>query len=323
MTFSTDLSPASIPSLAPATVRGEGPWKLFWERLRQDRVAMAALIVIGLMVVIAAVGGPLAASITGHPVNQPYTNTMLDEYGIPKGPTGSFLFGADSAGRDLFVRVMYGARTSLIVGIGASTIAIAFGVAVGVLAGFLGGGVDTLLSRLIDVTLSLPQILVAVGIVAAVGLSKDGAMWGLLQPGLPVVIAAIAFFSWAYIARVIRSIALSIREMPFVEAATAVGAGRRRIVVSEVLPNLAGPIIVYWTLLIPTSILFEAALDYLGLGVPTTTASWGATLAEGNSLYNVAWWIIVCPGVFLLLTTLAFNLLGDGLRDALDIRTER
>jgi peptide/nickel transport system permease protein len=218
---------------------------------------------------------------------------------------------------------MYGARTSLIVGIGASAIAVFIGLIVGMVAGFYGGWVDTALSRTADVMLSLPQILIAVGVVAACSLSKNGCLGGLLQPGLPIVIVVISFFSWSYIARIVRGYTLSLREKEFVESARALGAGNTRILVSEILPNLIGPLVVYSTLLIPTNILFEAALSFLGLGVPVTTSSWGSTLADATNLYDVAWWLMVFPGGFLILTTLAFNLLGDGLRDAFDVRSDR
>jgi ABC-type dipeptide/oligopeptide/nickel transport system permease subunit len=286
-------------------------------------VAVAGGVIVCVLILLALVGGPLAARITGHPQNQEYSSTMEDQFGIPKGPNSQFWFGADAEGRDLFVRVMYGARTSLIVGIGASAIAVLIGLTVGLLAGFFGGWIDAALSRTADVILSLPQILIAVGIVAACSLGKNGCVGGLLQPGLPIVITVIAFFSWSYIARIVRGYTLSLREKEFVESARALGAGNVRILLSEIVPNLIGPLLVYTTLLIPTNILFEAALSFLGLGVPVTTSSWGSTLADATQYYDVAWWLMVFPGGLLILTTLAFNLLGDGLRDAFDVRTER
>ena len=305
------------------TISRKSPSRLFWDRFRQDKVAVAGGVVVGILILIGIFGGPLATRITGHSQNQPYSDTMEDQFGIPKGPNKQFWFGADAAGRDLFVRVMYGARTSLIVGIGATAIAVLIGLIVGMVAGFYGGWVDTLLSRTADVMLSLPQILIAVGVVAACSLSKNGCLGGLLQPGLPIVIVVISFFSWSYIARIVRGYTLSLREKEFVESARALGAGNTRILVSEILPNLIGPLVVYSTLLIPTNILFEAALSFLGLGVPVTTSSWGSTLADATNLYDVAWWLMVFPGGFLILTTLAFNLLGDGLRDAFDVRSDR
>jgi ABC-type dipeptide/oligopeptide/nickel transport system permease subunit len=315
-------SGGAIALQQPISVTRKSPSRLFWERFRQDRAALAGGVVIAVLLLIAVFGGPLAADVTGHGQNATY-ESMLDDYGVPKGPNGSFWFGADSAGRDLFVRTMYGARTSLFVGVVASGAALTIGLVVGLLAGFFGGVIDTVLSRTADVLLAVPQILIAVGVVAACSTSKQGCLGGLIQPGLTVVIVVITVFSWSYIARIVRGYTLSLREKEFVEAARSLGAGNVRILATELLPNLIGPLIVYATLLVPTNILFEAALSYLGLGVPPNEASWGSILNEASGLYDVAWWLMLFPGAFLILTTLAFNLLGDGLRDAFDVRSER
>jgi peptide/nickel transport system permease protein len=220
---------------------------------------------------------------------------------------------------------MYGTRTALEVGLAATALSVLIGLAVGLAAGYFGGIIDTALSRIADVMLALPQLVIAVGIVAACSTSKQGCLGGLIQPGIPIVIAVITIFSWSYIARLIRGYTISLREKDFVEAARSVGAGNWRILLSEILPNLVGPLIVYATLLIPTNILFEAALTFLGLGVPPSTSSWGQTLSEASNggLYQTAWWMVVFPGMALVITTLAFNLLGDGLSDALDVRADR
>jgi peptide/nickel transport system permease protein len=309
-------------ALQPVAVVRKTPRRLFWERLRQDKAALAGAVVIGLLVLIAIFGGPLAASISGHSKDATF-DSMTDAYGVPKGPNSSFWFGADAEGRDLFVRTMYGARISLFVGVVASGLAVLIGLVVGLFAGFFGGWTDTVLSRFADVLLAVPQILIAVGIVAACSTTKDGCIGGLVQPGLPVVILVITIFSWSYIARIVRGYTLSLREKEFVESARAAGASNVRIIRTEILPNLVGPLIVYSTLLIPTNILFEAALSYLGLGVPSTQPSWGSILNDASQLYDVAWWLMLFPGGFLIITTLAFNLLGDGLRDAFDVRSER
>jgi peptide/nickel transport system permease protein len=314
------LSPSGAIALSQVGVARKSPSRLFWERFSQDKVAIGGGVVLILLALIAVFGGPLAAHITGHPENAVYSS-MTDEYGVPKGPNSQFWFGADAAGRDLFVRTMYGARTSLTVGVVASLIALFIGLVVGLWAGFFGGWIDSALSRVSDVVLAMPQLLLAIGIAAACNIR--GCLGGHLQPGIPVVIVVIAFFSWSYIARIVRGYTLSLREKEFVESARALGAGNVRILATEILPNLVGPLIVYTTLLIPTNILFEAALSYLGLGVPQSEASWGAILTDASQLYDVAWWLMVFPGGFLIITTLAFNLLGDGLRDAFDVRTER
>jgi peptide/nickel transport system permease protein len=315
-------SGGAIAIQQPVSIARKSPSRLFWERFRQDKAALAGGVVIVLLVFIAIAGGPIAQAITGHGPNDIIPNSQ-DEFGVPFGPTSHLWFGADAEGRDLFVRTMYGARISLFVGIVASGIAVLIGLVVGLTAGFFGGIVDTVLSRAGDVLLAVPQILIAVGIVAACSTSKQGCLGGILQPGLPVVIAVITIFSWSYIARIVRGYTLSLREKEFVESARAAGATNFRILWQEILPNLVGPLIVYSTLLIPTNILFEAALSYLGLGVPSTEPSWGSILNDASQLYDVAWWLMLFPGLFLIITTLAFNLLGDGLRDAFDVRTER
>jgi peptide/nickel transport system permease protein len=319
MTAATDLlSPASP---AGPTFAGRSASRLFWERFREDKAALVGATVIVLLVVIAAIGGPIAAWATGHPSLTAYPRTMEDTFGLPKGPNSQFWFGADGAGRDLFVRTMYGARTSLLVGVVASLIAVFVGLVVGMSAGYFGGWADMALSRVGDVMLSLPQLLIAIGVAAACSLY--GCLHGLIQPGIRVVIGVIAFFTWPYIARIVRGFTLSVREKEFVEASRSLGASNFRIISREILPNLIGPIIVYTTLLIPNNIIFEASLSYLGLGVPPDIASWGGLLNQAQQYYDTAWWLMLFPGLFLVMTTLAFNLLGDGLRDALDVRADR
>jgi ABC-type dipeptide/oligopeptide/nickel transport system permease subunit len=319
------VSSGGAAALPGVSVRRKTPRQLFWERLRQDKAALVGGAVIILLILTAIFGGPIAQALTGHDPNSPPLAGAQDAFGLPTGPSSHLLFGADAEGRDLFVRTLYGARISLFVGIVASGLAVFIGLVVGLTAGFFGGVIDTILSRFADVLLAVPQILIAVGIVAACSSTKQGCLGGLLQPGVTVVIAVITLFSWSYIARIVRGYTLSLREKEFVESARAAGASTFRILWQEIVPNLIGPLIVYTTLLIPSNILFEAGLSFLGLGVPSTTPSWGQILSEvySNGLYNVAWWLMLFPGAFLILTTLAFNLLGDGLRDAFDVRTER
>jgi peptide/nickel transport system permease protein len=180
--------------------------------------------------------------------------------------------------------------------------------------------VDTAISRVIDVLLATPVLLIAIGIASACSFG-NGCLGGLIQPGLTVVIFVIAFSSWTYIARIVRGQVLSLREKEFVEAARALGASDRRIIFREILPNLVAPIIVYSTLIIPTNILFESALSFLGVGVQPPDASWGAMIADAIGIFDTAWWYMVFPGAALLVTVLAFNLVGDGLQDALNPRT--
>jgi peptide/nickel transport system permease protein len=205
----------------------------------------------------------------------------------------------------------YGARVSLLVGVLASALAVVVGAALGILAGWRGGLVDAFLSRLMDAVLSLPFLVLALALAAVVG------------PGIGVSVFVIAFFSWASVGRVVRAEAMTLREREFVLAARALGASDARIMFVEILPVVAGTIIVYATLLIPSSIAFEATLSFLGLGVPAPTPSWGNMLAEAVPYLRVAWWLLLFPGAALLAVTLAFNLLGDGVRDALDPRYDQ
>jgi peptide/nickel transport system permease protein len=313
----------AAPVAGELGVEGKSPRQLFWERFRRDRVALASLAFIIVLILIAIFAGVIAKHLIGHGPNELFRSETLDEFGLPKGPSSEFLFGADQAGRDVFVRILYGARTSLLVALVATGIAVLIGTTLGLISGYVRGFTDTAISRSIDVILAMPLFLFAIGIVAACGTSKEGCLGGLIEPGRALVIFVIALFSWPYIARIIRGNTLSIREKEFVEAARSLGASNLRIMFREVLPNLVAPIIVYTTLLIPSNILFEAALSFLGLGVPQNTPSWGQMLSDAASVFDVAWWLMLFPGLFLVATVLAFNLLGDGLRDALDPRTGR
>ncbi len=319
-TVAPEIHEAGPPAEPETDVVGLSPRQLFWARFKQDKAAVAGLVIIIVLIVL-ALAAPLIAKLVGHGPNDLFQREMTDSFGVPKGPNADFWFGADQAGRDVFVRAIYGARTSLIVGLVATGIAVFFGTIVGILAGYFGGKIDTAISRTIDVVLSMPILLFAIGIVAACG--TTGCLNGLIEPGLTLVIFVIALFSWPYIARIVRGNTLSIREKEFIEASRSLGAGNTRIMFREVLPNLVAPIVVYSTLLIPTNILFEAALSFLGLGVPQRTPSWGGMLSDATQYFRFAWWLMFFPGIFLILTTLSFNLLGDGLRDALDPRSNR
>jgi peptide/nickel transport system permease protein len=231
-------------------------------------------------------------------------------------PSAKHLFGVDSVGRDVFARVLYGARVSLFVAFVATGLSMIVGVTLGMVAGYFRGPVDMAISRVIDLLLAFPILLLALGLATACSLGH-GCFGGLLKPGLVVVIFVIAFVNWTYIARIVRGQVLSLREKEFVEAARSLGASNSRIIFKEILPNLVAPIIVYATLIIPQNILFEAALSFLGAGIQPPTASWGSMLADATTSYNIAWWYMVFPGAALLITVLAFNLVGDGLQDAL------
>jgi ABC-type dipeptide/oligopeptide/nickel transport system permease subunit len=313
-----ELQREGVAEVGQAEIVGRTPWELFWLRFKRDKIALGSLIFIIVLVLGAVFAGPLARAF-GHPPNAQYPNA-LDNYGLPTGPSGSFLFGTDKVGRDVYSRVLYGARVSLEVALVATAISVAIGTVFGMLAGFYRGWIDTFISRVIDITLAFPILLLALGIASACSLG-NGCAGGLVKPGLGTVIVAIVVINWTYIGRIIRGQVLSLREREFIEAARAGGARDRTILFREVLPNLVAPIIVYTTLVIPQNILLEAALSFLGVGINPPQASWGAMIAEATPIYNVAWWFFAFPGGALLLTVLAFNLLGDGVRDALDPRT--
>jgi peptide/nickel transport system permease protein len=298
------------PALEPTdAVQGQGPWRLAWRRLRRDRVAMVSLGAI-VLVVLVAVFAPALAHLTGHPPNHQYRYGLTVD-GLPRPPSSVFWWGSDDLGRDMLVRVAYGARVSLGVGVAATLLTVAVGVVVGIAAGYLGGLVDTVLARLVDFVLSLPFLLVAIALVSLTG------------PSLTITVLVIGFFSWASVARIVRGQVVSIKEREYVEAARSLGAGDLRIMFVDVLPNVLAPVIVYTTLLIPVVIVVQATLSFLGLGLAPPTADWGGMLSEAQNYYRTSWWFIAGPGAALLLTTLAFNLFGDGVRDAVDPGIDR
>jgi peptide/nickel transport system permease protein len=292
------------------TIKGRGPWQLAFERLRSDRTAIACAVTL-IITLIVAIAAPLLALLTGHSPIEQFGETGLSATGIPVGPNSTFWLGADGLGRDVLVRIAYGTRISLLVGVVASTLAVIIGAAVGITAGWFGGWVDNFLSRFMDAVLSLPFLVLALALAALVG------------PGLGISIFLIVFFSWASVGRVVRAQAQSIRDREYVQAARALGASNTRVMLVELLPMVSPTIIVYATLLIPASIAFEATLSFLGLGVPPPTPTWGNMLADAMAYYKVAWWMLLFPGAALLTVTYTFNVLGDSLRDALDPRHDQ
>ncbi len=314
-------APGDVAAPAPrgsGAVAGRTPWQLFFEQFRRDKLAVAAMVFIVVEILLALLA-PVIVKAIAHPPNAQYPAALDQQYGTPTGPSSRFLFGVDTVGEDVFSRVLYGARVSLEVALFATTLAVITGVIFGLLAGYYRGVTDTLISRVIDVTLAFPVLLLALGIASACSLG-NGCVRGLIKPGLSTVVAAIVIINWTYVGRLIRGQVLSLREKEFVEAARAVGASDAAILFREILPNLVAPIVVVTTLLIPQNILLEAALSYLGVGINPPQASWGEMIAEATPIFNTAWWFFAFPGAALLLTVLAFNLVGDGVRDALDPR---
>jgi peptide/nickel transport system permease protein len=307
------------PTGAPVSARS--PLQLFWRRFRGDKVALVSLGFIVLLVVVAVFAGPISR-LFGAPGPNVQDSDTLDAFGLPTGPSGAHLFGVDELGRDVFARVLYGAQVSLQVAVIGTGLAVIAGVVMGMLAGFYRGWVDTAVSRVVDILLAFPVLLLGLGLATACS-GRDGCLGGIIQPGLSTVIAIIILASAPYVARIVRGQVLSLREKEFIEASRSLGASNIRIVFREILPNLVAPIIVYSTLFIPSNILLEAALSFLGAGVQPPRASWGAMLADATSTFDTAWWFLFFPGLALLFTVLAFNLVGDGLQDALNPRGTR
>jgi peptide/nickel transport system permease protein len=292
-------------------IEGRSQWQLTWHRLLHDKLAVASIIVI-LLITALAIAAPAFAALVHHGADVTFPDQGETAAGLPVPPgTNGFFLGTDSVGRDLLIRILYGARVSLFVGVVTTAIATVAGVAIGLIAGYFGGWVDGVLARFIDAVLAFPYIVLALALAARFG------------PSLPIIIAVISFFSWAAVARIVRGQTLSLKEKEYVEAARSLGASPWRIMFIDIVPNLIAPVLVLATLLIPSAIVFEATLSFLGLGIQEPTASWGNILAEAANFYQQAWWYVVFPAGALLITTLAFNLLGDGIRDAMDPRTER
>ena len=289
-------------------IQGRSPWQLAWEKLRHDKAAIVSMAVIAAIVIMALMA-PLIAAWLGHGPNQQFVNTGENAEGGPVPPSSTFWLGTDSSGRDLFVRIAYGARISLSVGVLATLIAISLGVAFGLAAGYLGGVVDALIARVIDVMLSIPFLVLAISIAT---------IW---HPSFWLVIVVVGVLSFTYPARIVRGQVISLREKEYIQAARALGARPLRIMFVDLLPNVVAQVIVYGSLLIPAAIVIEASLSFLGVGIPPPTADWGQMISDASGYYQYGyWWYLLFPSLALLVTTLAFNILGDSVRDALDPR---
>lgn len=303
---------AAPPALVPPAVQGRSPGQIAWLRLKRDRAALGGAVFV-LLLVLVAVLAPLVA--THHP-NQLHTE-LLDgaSGGLPAGELGGISrehwLGIEPVnGRDVFSRVVYGARISLLIAVPAALLSVVIGTVVGMTAGLYGGKVDAALSRLMDVLLAFPVVVFAIALISvAEHLNR-----------IALLIGVIGFFGWPFVGRLVRGQTLSLREKEFVEAARSLGAGNGHVIFRQLLPNLVSPVLVIGTLVIPVNILSEAALSFLGIGIAAPTASWGQMLATAVLWSPADPMFMVAPGAALFVTVLAFNLLGDGLRDALDPR---
>jgi len=317
---------------AGVAVAGVGPWRLALRRLRANRVALAFGALFAVLVAL-ALAAPLWGDLAGtSPSRNHLSDTIVidgqrrdvvTEERVPIGPTwrAKYFLGADGNGRDVAVRLLYGARNSLFIGLTATLISVLLAVTLGLLAGYLRGWVDAVVSRGLDVVWAFPVLLL--GIALGVALARDGLQIGPLSISggskwIPALIIGVV--GAVYLARPLRGLVLSLREQDFVEAARAQGAGPLRIMVGELLPNLASTVLVFVPLLVANAILLEGALSFLGAGVRPPDPSWGTMIGDGVDLLTSAPHLTIVPGVMLVLTVLALNVLGDGVRDALDPR---
>jgi peptide/nickel transport system permease protein len=320
-------------------VRARGYWELVWIRFKRDKIAVASGIVIILLVLIAFVGAPVAKHFIGHGPNDIFTGTAaVTEPGLlPANPmtwvtylappdythnqTDLFVLGASNRlGQDEFLRLLYGAQVSLEVALLSTLGVMIIGVVLGSIAGYFRGWIDTLVSRVTEITMAFPALLFIVALAATVGPRLDSITFGFLPQGVITLVLIFTVFGWFYPARIMRAQVLSNREKEYIEAARMIGASDLRIIRSHVLPHLVAPIIVYSTLIVASYVLAEAGLSFLGLGIKPPTASWGNLLSTAPEYYTTVPLLMLWPGLAILLTTLAFNLLGDGLRDAFDPR---
>ena len=280
--------------------RGHSLWSDAWHRLRRNRLAISGGILL-IVLTLACAAGPI--------FSQSYEEQNLDLGAVPPSP--QHWLGTDTLGRDLLSRILYGGRISLTVGLVATFVALAIGVTYGAVAGFIGGKVDSVMMRLVDILYALPFAIFVILLMVFFGRN------------IFLLFFAIGAVEWLTMARIVRGQVMSIKRMEFIEAARALGLGRRRIIFRHLIPNVLGPVIVYTTLTIPAVMLLEAFLSFLGLGVQAPMSSWGVLIKDGSEKMEEFWWLLVFPGALFSLTLFSLNFLGDGLRDALDVRASK
>jgi peptide/nickel transport system permease protein len=345
--FSLD-SAAAIAADEGGAIEGKSPWLLAWRRLRRNYVALGFFGLFVVIVVLCCLAGPYAHHVAHTGPNENhlgetftrdgkqvdvvskggFVNGQFHAGGIPVGPQlwhagGKYVFGADNQGRDVAVRLLYGGLNSLKVGIGSAIICTFLALVLALLAGYHGGWVDWLISRFFDLIWAFPVLLLAIALGTALSINgfhhfgisiESGSLW------IPILV--ISYVLIPYIGRPLRGQILSLREKEFIEAATAQGAGGLRVMFSELLPNIASSVLVFFALIIANNILTEAGLSFLGAGVQPPNPSWGTLIADGQDRIQTAPWLAIIPGIAIVLTVLSLNIFGDGLRDALDPRAK-
>ncbi len=321
VTADTAAPAPETPEVDEHAIAGRSLSRIAWSRLRRDRVALAGFVMIVFFVVVAILA-PLLCKIFDVDPYITYTD-QLDDLGFPMGPFSGAsrahpLGITPSIANDIFARTVWGARYSLTIAILATVLSVGLGVLLGVVAGYRGGWIDTGISRFMDVLLAFPVLLFSIAFLVIVGQTD----WykGSVYIQMLFLVFVIGFFGFAYIGRVVRGQVLSLREKEFVDASRSLGASNNRILFKEILPNLVPIILVYSTLIIPTNILAEAALSFLGVGLQPPTPTWGQMLSDSISTFTIDPFYMIVPGTAIFLTVLAFNLFGDGLRDAFDPR---
>ena len=337
------FQPNAIPEVAAPQSIGDGEdhheihalgyWESVWRVFKRDKVAIGGGITIILLILVCFVGAPIFQHFLGHGPNDPYSGAV-DAGGTPIGPwhrvaeypgarpSALFILGADSGvGRDEFLRLLYGGRTSLEIAVFATFFSTIVGLLVGAAAGYFGGAIDMIISRITELVMAFPVLLFVIALSAVAGPQLRGITFGFLPEGVFTLTVVLSIFGWFYPARIARAQVLSLREKEFVEAARMTGASDWRIIRSHLLPHLVAPMIVIATLSVGGNVLAEAGLSFLGIGIQDPTASWGQLLELSLEYYRLNVWLLVWPGLMILITTLSFNLLGDGLRDAFDPRT--
>lgn len=287
--------------------KGVSQWNIAWRRFKRNKAALAGALIIGFVIFLAAFDSLIAP----YPPNAT-PGFYVGEARVP--PSLKYLFGTDYVGKDVFSQVVYGARSALYVGFGAAAIAMSLAILIGLISGYYGGLVDNVLMRITEIFLVIPFLLILLVFLKVITAVAPAGIGGLL-----IVTIMIGLFSWAPNARIIRGEVLRVKESEFIEASKALGASKRRIIFRHIFPNVLHIIIVLTTLMIATAILVEAAVSFLGFGDPAAI-TWGQQLQKANEAVKEAWWEGVFPGLFITLLVLGFNLLGNGLRDALDPR---